>query len=210
MKKFIYTAAAVFASLTAFAQADTDIERTFTIGPAVGYGHSFISGVGYDASFSSSWNAGVTMNYSQWENIGFSADILYSLEGGFYEMNDGTEIDIDLHYLRVPVKFAYFFMDQEDRFRPKITVGPSFGFLIDERTEIDGDEDRVNSNLTREHETIDLGGQASLGFNYRMGERTWLNTDLYYYHGFLDIDNVGDLHQYNSNMGIRVGVAFGL
>lgn len=209
MKRIYILAAALFTSLTAsFAQ--TDIERTFTIGPAVGFGHSYMQNVGYDAYFKPSFSGGVTMNYSQWEHIGLSADVLYSLEGGKYRTSQESDIDISLHYLRVPVKFAYFFGDLENRFRPKITIGPSFGFLIDESTDISGDERQVNSNLTRDHETLDLGGTGSLGFNYRVGERVWINTDLYYYQGFTEVDNIPNLHHYNSNMGLRVGVAFGL
>lgn len=209
MKKFQLLAAALFTSLTA-AIAQTDIERTFTVGPAIGYGHTWIPNVGYSSLFKSSFNGGVTMNYSQWEHFGLAADVMYSLEGGkFKTSGDGTQIDVSLHYLRIPLKAAYFFGDVGNAFRPKITLGPSFGFLIDESTQVEGNRPS-DSNLTGDHETIDLGGTASIGFNYRIRERIWLNTDAYYYMGLLETDNTEPLHHYNSNFGLRVGVAFGL
>ncbi len=209
MKKIQLTAAACFIALTA-AFAQTDIERTFTIGPAVGYGSTWIPNVGYSDLYKSSWNAGVTMNYSQWEHFGLAGDVLYSLEGGrFKTSGDGSDVDISLSYLRIPLKVAYFFGDIGNAFRPKFTIGPSFGFLIDESTDVDGTRP-AESNLISDHETVDLGGTASLGFNYRLGERIWLNADAYYYHGFLQTDNSSNLSHYNSNYGLRLGVAFGI
>jgi len=196
----------LFTATTSFGQNE-EIRQTFTIGPAVGFGHSRIVNVGYDEYFKPSWNAGVTMNYSKWEHIGISGDILYSAEGGNFKTNQGSEIDVDLTYLRIPLKFAYFFGDVQNNFRPKITVGPSFGFLIDD--DLDKETGAANPNLSdsENYKTLDLGGQASLGFNLKLGERVWLNTDLYYYYGFLEID---DLAHTNNNFGLRVGVAFGL
>jgi len=211
MKRIYMTAVVVFATISAaFAQSEAEkrMEQTFTIGPAVGFGHTGMRNVGYDAYFKPSFNAGVTMNYSKWENIGISADILYSMEGGNFKTNQGSEVDVDLNYLRIPIKFAYFFGDGENDFRPKITVGPSLGFMID--NDLDIEEGAANPNLSShdDYETFDFGGQGSIGFNYHLGEgRVWLNADAYYYHGFVEIDQ---LNHYNSNFGLRVGVCFGL
>lgn len=184
--------------------------KTISLGPVVGFGHSGLQNVGYTDRFHPSINAGVTMNWSGMENIGFSADLLYSREGGSWDMNNGNDVDLHLTYIRLPLKFAYFFGDVENAFRPKVTIGPSLGFLIDEDLDIEGDTGSpygVRSNFNERNNSFDIGGQGSLGFNWRMMERVWLNVDAYYYQGLRDI---GDLNNYNANFGLRAGVAFGL
>src|SRR4051812_2764672 len=113
MKKML-TAVVVMlaASSTLLAQesaASNEREKVISIGPVVGFGHSGVRNVGYDDIFKPSWNAGLTMNYSSWEHIGLSIDLFYSQEGGRYQMNNGNEIDLTLSYVRLPIKFAYFF-----------------------------------------------------------------------------------------------------
>ena len=210
MKRIYMTAVVLLATISAIAQTEprTDIQRTFTVGPAVGFGHTGMRNVGYDDYFKPSINAGITMNYSKWEHIGISGDVLYSMEGGRFKTNQGSEIDVDLNYLRIPVKFAYFFGDVASNFRPKITIGPSFGFLIADDLDIEEGTSNPNLSSSENYETFDLGGQGSIGFNYHLGDgRVWLNADAYYYHGFLEVDQ---LNHYNSNFGLRVGVCFGL
>lgn len=205
MKRIYITAVVLFATCTAaFAQ----LENTFTIGPAAGFGHSGIRNVGYDDYFHPSWNVGLTMNYSRWTRAGVSADILFSQEGGSFKTNQGREIDVNLSYLRIPLKFAYFFGDPGSNFRPKITIGPSLGFLIDDELKMDEGTSNPNLSSSENYETLDLGAQGTIGFNYRLGDGgLWLNADAYYYHGLLEIDQ---LNHYNSNFGLRLGLCFSL
>lgn len=151
------------------------------------------------------------MNYSHSEHIGFSIDVLYSMEGGRYQQTNGNEIDLDLQYLRVPIKFAYFFRDFDKDFRPKVTIGPSLGFLIDDKLDYNqsssSNQSNVLTHFDKGYNGFDLGGTASIGFNERLADRIWLNVDAYYYQGFLD---VGTMNHYNANFGLRAGVAFGL
>jgi hypothetical protein len=214
MKKILTMVVAVLAaSSTVLAQesaASNAREKIISVGPVVGFGHSGVRNVGYDDIFKPSWNAGLTMNYSSWEHIGLSVDLFYSKEGGRYQMNNGNEIDLTLHYVRLPIKLAFFMGDYTNDFRPKFTIGPSVGFLIDDSFEVSGDGSRagINSNFDQEdYNNIDFGGQATIGFNYKMAERIWLNVDGYYYQGLSRID---DLSHYNADFGLRAGVAFGL
>jgi hypothetical protein len=57
---------------------------------------------------------------------------------------------------------------------------------------------------------VDLGVNASAGFNYRLVDRTWLNVDLNYYHGLTDIIEAAAIDQKNRNVGLNVGVSFGI
>nr|WP_294862305.1 porin family protein [uncultured Fluviicola sp.] len=203
MKKILMIVAAVLTFATAFSQENPE-KKTFSIGPSIGFGHTGIRNtVGTDI-FKPSWSAGVIFNYSSLKHVGFSADVLWSMEGARVE-SEGSEADLTLQYIRVPLKFAYYFGEFEDNFRPKVTVGPSMGFLISGVSDSDV-EGGSNVNVKSFYNTFDIGLNASIGFNLKLATNIWLNTDFNYYTGFTAIRN----NQYNSNFGVKLGVAFGL
>lgn len=205
MKKILTIAAAVFTFSAAFSQEEPGKPtKIFSIGPSVGFGHTGVRNTPSRDLFKPSWSAGLIINYSKSEHVGFAADVLYSIEGGLVEKrNDGIETDLTLQYLRVPLKFAYFFGAFEDDFRPKITLGPSMGFLLKADRDVEG---VGTTNVISSYQSFDIGLNASVGFNWKLGTNVWLNTDLNYYTGFIAIQ----ADQYNSNFGLKLGVAFGL
>lgn len=201
MKKILIIAAAAFTFSSAFSQENTGT-KTFSIGPSVGFGHTGIRNTSGTDLFKPGWSAGLIVNYSNSEHIGFAGDVLFSSEGALTKSN-GRETDLTLQYIRVPLKFAYFFGAFEDDFRPKVTIGPSMGFLLDAESDVEG---VGATNVTSSYEAFDIGLNASAGFNWKLGSNMWLNTDVYYYTGLMAIRS----DQYNSNLGLRLGLAFGL
>ncbi len=196
-------AAAIFTFSVAYSQETTgNATKTFSIGPSVGFGHAGVQHTPGTDLFKPSWSAGLIVNYSTSEHIGFAGDVLYSSEGARAE-SSGRETDLTLQYIRVPLKFAYFFGAFEDDFRPKLTVGPSMGFLLDADSDVEG---IGRTDVTASYNTFDLGLNASAGFNWKLRDNLWLNTDLNYYTGFMAIR----ADQYNSNLGLKLGLAFGL
>lgn len=205
MKKILTIGVAVFTFSAAFSQdAPTTDTKIFSIGPTVGFGHTGIRNTDEIDQFKAYWNAGIILNYSTSEHVGFAANVLWSREGGLVERSsDGIQSDLTLQYIRVPLKFAYFFGEFKNDFRPKVTIGPTFGFLVDAHNDM---EDTGRSDVMDFYEAFDFGMNASLGFNWKLAENMWLNTDLGYYTGFRAIRS----NQYNSNFGLNVGIAFGL
>lgn len=204
MKKILLIAATIFAFTAVFSQdAPKEKPRTFSIGPSIGFGHTGIRNTPGTDLFKPTYSAGLIINYSTTEHVGFAADFLWSHEGGLYEDNNGRENELSLEYLRIPLKVAYFMGDFEDNFRPKITVGPSIGFLLDADSYLEGTGSEDVDNL---YEDFDLGVNASVGFNLKLKTNIWLNTDFNYYTSFMPIRG----EQYNSNFGLKVGLAFGL
>ena len=61
--------------------------------------------------------------------------------------------------------------------------------------------------------TVDVGAHIGAGLNIRLAERIWLNTDITYYQGFVDVSNddvTGETESnLNGNVALNVGVAFG-
>ncbi len=56
--------------------------------------------------------------------------------------------------------------------------------------------------------TFDFGLHVAGGGNVRIAPATWLNLDLAYYHGLIDVNQNSEMK--NRNLGINVGVTFPL
>ena len=203
MKKLAMISFFLLAGAVGFAQeADVEIGKEpsqWSIGPTAGYGHTYITP--YTDHFYSHWNLGMTAVYGPVEWWGFGADLLYSIEGGRH--SEGHREDKDhitrLSYLRIPVKGMVFLRDYEDDFRPKFTLGPSFGFLLNA-------DDNYDIGVYK----FDMGLAGSLGFNYRLYPGTWLTFDIGMYQGITDVRIGNERQDYNGHIGLNLGVAFGI
>ena len=87
--------------------------QTFSIGPTVGFGHSWITNSAGDSKFNPAWNAGIAAVYSTNSHWGIGADVKYSAEGNKVEQL-GITNTINTNYVRVPLKAIYFFGKQGD------------------------------------------------------------------------------------------------
>lgn len=193
MKK-TFLAIIIYTSLcfTAIAQSK------FSLGPAAGLGHSWVSGYN-NKQFKLAANAGLSLVFSASEHFGIGLDAKYSFEGvKTSEPNNA----IDLNYFRLPLKAIYFFNNYGNKLRPKIYLGPSFGFLSSAKANDVDVKNAFNSS--------DVGLTAGAGFNYRLVKNTWFNADLNYLHGFSNILKNSAVKAHNGNIGINVGVNFGL
>jgi hypothetical protein len=168
-----------------------------SIGPRVGINFSNVSNVD-DSETLTGLVLGLTSTYSISEVSGITVDLLYSQEG--FEL-DGSEYR--LNYLNLPVYYDLFFGELGEAFRPKVYVGLVPGFLINAK--INGTEfDELYNSFN-----VSLSG--GLGFNLRMGNKIWLNTDLRAYLGLTEIreESAGDKVA-NSNVQLSLGLAYGL
>lgn len=192
----IFIALAIFTIQPLYGQLTS---RNFSIGPRIGVNFSNVSNP-EAANSRTGLVAGLTSTYSINEHSGLSVDLLYSGEG--YEHGE-TELALD--YLRIPVMYNIFFGEWGQRFRPKVFAGLQPGVLL--AAESDGTD--VKSTV----KNFSFGVGAGLGFNYRMGERTWLNTDLRSFFDLMDLRedpaSGSDKHALR-NIQLSVGVAWGL
>lgn len=173
-------------------------QSKFSIGPNAGFGHSWVSNYN-GAKFKLATNAGVSLVYSATEHFGVGLDAKYSYEG---VKGAGSNNSLDLNYFRFPLKAIYFFNNYGDKLRPKLYAGPSFGFLSSAK---------ANSvDVKRFYNSSDIGLTAGVGFNYRLSKNTWFNADLNYLHGLSDVTKSSGSKYQNRNLGVNVGVNFGL
>lgn len=197
MKQLMLTAAAIVSFAVTHAQLN------LSAGPNAGFGHTWTSGNG-DNKYQPAGNFGVAVVYSHNNHVGLGLDLKYSIEGGKKEFAN-VDVTTRLNYLRIPVKGIYFFRDYGASFRPKISLGPSFGFLVGGKQEVGS----VETDAKDLYNSFDVGLLGSAGFHYNLVTNTWLHFDVSYYHGFSDISDASEKNK-NRNIGVNVGVAFGI
>jgi hypothetical protein len=168
-----------------------------SIGPRVGVNFSNVSNV-EDSESLTGLAIGLTSTYSISESTGLTIDLLYSGEG--YKIGEN---ELRLDYLQIPILFDLFFGELGDKFRPKIYAGLQPGFLLNASNNGNDIDDVFNG--------FNIAVAGGLGFNYRVGSRIWLNTDLRAALGLSDIreDAIGDKVA-NSNIQLSLGLAYGL
>lgn len=177
--------------------------QQFSLGPLVSYNYTWVAGNDNRSDGFHGVGAGAKLTYSSLQNWGISGMFAYSQEG-FRNTIGGLETKTTLHYLRIPLRFDYFFGKMGDDFRPKIYIGPSLGILGKATSEIGS----AKVTVTDSYKPFDLGLAVGTGFNYRLAPSTWLNIDVTYTHGLVSIpENGADLKSRGLNIG--AGVAFG-
>lgn len=183
--------------------------QNLSLGPTAGFGHSWTSSDNgnLDGRFHPSYNLGGKLVYSFVSHWGVSADVKFSSEGETVGVDKDNKTVFRASYIRIPLQGIYFFGDYGDQVRPKISVGPSFGFLVggESKQFVNGNE--TNVVKTKDiAESFDFGLTGAIGLNVRVAKATWLNADIAYYHGLTDVVSNGDAK--NRNIGINIGVLF--
>lgn len=210
MKKILFSTL-VLAAVATGAQA-----QNLSLGPIVGLNHSWMSNAGNKAQFNPGLGIGATLTYSFNPKWGVGADLKYSMEG-VKTMSENTLTttirDANLNYVRFQPKLIRFFGDLGDRIRPKIYVGPSVGFLTGGKIITDVEPKQGGAVITTEslskdsYNKVDAGLFAGAGLNYRIGKAMWLNTDLNYNHGLVDVAK-SNVNSATRALSFNVGITF--
>lgn len=174
-----------------------------TFGRAFSFGHAYITDKNSQQQFLFSLTGGLSITYADNEHYGYAADIVYSTEGGKSKYNIGGadfNSKTKLSYLRLPLKYIIFLGEYGDPIRPKIMFGPSFAFLV----LADTDKENTIDNFNR----FDMGLHIGFGANKIICDRIWLNTDITYTQGIIDITKNTNLNnEINLNGNIRLNIS---
>jgi hypothetical protein len=201
VKKISLLLSLAFGTLLSVAQNNNSIltpdpvrQSNFSISITGGYGHSFL--VPYrNYAFNSTWNAGLSAAYSPWVHWGLGLNALFSSEGSTFTSGErGYNTTRD--YIRIPLKAVYYFNKYENDFRPKVSLGPGLGFLVNEAN-------------TGGAASFDFGANLSAGFNYRLLRAVWLSAELCCYQGFTDMYPENSATDLNGSIRANVGLSFG-
>ncbi len=208
MKHFFFTCGLLLTAL--FSSSKLSAQDNMSLGPIAGFGHSWISGS--DNKYQPAGSVGITFTYSPIAHLGFGADLLYSIEGGKWQAG-ANNIITKADYIRMPLTVKYFFGQVGDRLRPRIQLGPSFGFLIGghQVVETADKEEQLSRTATMDIlKSVDVGIAVGAGLNYRLMQKTWLLADVSYYNGLTKVYNNTAVDGRNRNIQFNLGVAFGI
>ena len=204
MKKILI----VFAVLLAVSDLSAQ-NLSFGLNGGIGHSWTSIEKGSFERRLHPYYNLGGKMVYSFVTNWGVSADVRFSSEGHTVGNDNDNKTVFRANYLRVPIQGIYFFGKYGDRVRPKISIGPSLGFLVGGKLRnIANGNEQAEMKATSYLKTLDFGVNVAAGGNVRIGPATWLNLDLAYYHGVTDIVDNNQVKGKNRNLGVNVGVTF--
>lgn len=204
IKSVLAVAATVFATSNMSAQITTN-----SLGFKAGYQMSSLNSHAFENSVSG-FNTGMTFVHSKSANYGWGADLLYARSGGTYTraLSDGMPQSrtVMIDQIRFIPKGYLFFGDRQNKFRPKLFVGPAVSFLLA------ANDQTSSANYNSQFTTASLEGVLGAGFNYEIKEAFWLVFDTEYALGLTDVNTVMVAHPeglQNNIFSVNLGLAFG-
>jgi outer membrane protein W len=196
--------------------------QNLSIGKTAGVGQSWlstdrdiVSGFG-NKEMHISWGLGMKMVYSFNPHWGIGSDLKFSSEGGTFSTSAADDVErvYRANYIRHAMQGIYFFGDYGNRVRPKIAVGPSVAIFAGGKSWVknNGNEGSQEVKSKNMFTTWDAGVMSSAGANIRLVRNMWLNLDVNYYHGLMDVNDVpgSDNEFHNRSLGFNVGVLYGV
>ncbi len=180
MKKLIVLICVVLVSFTGIAQGvDFGVKAGVnfaTLNDATGFSNrtGFVAGIFVGGKFN--------------DNIGIQADLLYSQQGGEFNLGD-----FNTDYVNVPVVLKYYIAQGLHA-----QLGPQFGVIINDDTQTVVGE-TINDIATN---NFDISGIVGLGYDLPMGIRL----EGRYNFGFTDVPK--DVKGKNSVITLSVGYSF--
>ncbi|MCY7350227.1 MAG: PorT family protein [Cytophagaceae bacterium] len=206
MKRCLFFSTAFFLCFSAWAQP----KRNLSLGPMVGLNVSTITGDAYGtASTKTGLAAGIFFNYSIKQTFGVSGQLLYSQLGANVSSGQLSR-KFKLDYFQIPL-FATFYFGQglgAGTIRPKLFLGPYVGFLLSAKDQ-DGNPIRTPQGNASAINPLDFGVNLGGGLNYALKNQSWINIDVRYGLGILDIGSgTGELR--NGAFSVMTGISFPL
>jgi hypothetical protein len=191
MKKYILGFAFLLGINSTFAQ-------TTSIGPLIGINSSVQKGdISFEKWKAADLNVGAFLNHSKNDKFGLRIEALYTSLGTEY--TNSSEV-LKTGYIQIPVYGVAYFGKQGSAVRPKLMAGPYVGFL----TNFGGTKINLNKD---DYNKVDAGLKAAAGLNVRLSNQIWLNADLHYGLGLVDISKI-ESKIHNNAWGLNVGVSF--
>jgi len=139
------------------------------------------------------FHAGVLGHIHLATKFALQPEIYYSVQGTKYK-SAGTEVDLQLNYVNVPVLFQYMF---DNGFR--LQLGPQLGILTGARSKVGNTKTNVNSSF----KTVDVGVAAGISY---VKPSTGFGFDIRYNHGLTNINSSNTYNTYNR--GIQLGLFY--
>lgn len=187
-------------------------KRNLSIGPLIGVNVSTLRGdlTNTGTTYKAGLVAGGFFNYSIKETFGINGQLLYSQLGRTYKPAAAT-LKERLNYLQIPLHAVFFFGKgmSPGTVRPKLFLGPYVGFLLAQRND-DGNELQLPGNAGVPYKSFDAGLNLGGGLNFALKNQSWINLDVKYGLGLVDISRVDNVLIRNGAFSATLGVSFPL
>jgi hypothetical protein len=173
-----------------------------TAGPKAGLNLS--SFMGKDASSASiipGANAGFFLSYTVYDELGITAELLYSMKGAKIRNSIITNSTTRLHYVEMPILARYLFQSGT-RTIPTIFAGPSLNYLITAKSTLPSEE-----NVKDRYKKFDVGAVFGAGVNIDLDKKWWI-IDVRFTPGLLKTSSLPDPKRIR-NAVFSLNVAYG-
>lgn len=162
------------------------------------------------ATFNTGFGLGIGYNFTK--NLGVGADLLYSLQGQRYTLNN-IKYNQKNEYVKIPVYFS-FNSDASKMVSFKGQVGPQVSFLANSKLD-DDDGNKIIDDTKNRYEDVTFGGMASAGAQYKLQKNLYLSTTVRFDYDFTNAEDdtysgytSGRAKTYNSTIGLEVGLTY--
>jgi len=215
MKKILIALfALVFFSQSSDAQGPTSIGDKFT------FGHSWTVGNRTGSQkykFHPMVQVGRMGRVNIGQNFNLGLGTFFSTEGVSFK-DETTDINAEqrMNYVRIPLIATFTPGNATSRISPRLSVGPSVGFLVGGKSLIKNDANALLGYKTTKlmSTKIDAGINASLGVSVKITNGITFLPDITYYHGLIENKyNTGLAGLTNTssfthrNLGISMGMS---
>lgn len=215
MKKILLAFSTIlFLSQSSDAQVFTSIGDKFT------FGHSWTIGNRQDNQkykFHPMVQVGRMGKLNFSENVSLGLGTFFSTEGvTFEDETANTTYEQRMNYIRIPLIATFDLGNSVNKVLPRLSIGPSVGFLVGGKSLIKNEDDVLLGLKTRKliSTDVDAGINASLGVNVKITEGFTFSPDITYYHGLVEnkynsgvASGLGDLPTFtHRNLGISMGM----
>jgi outer membrane protein W len=214
MKKF-FTSALLIAGLTVHkANAQQGFSLSAKAIPQFSFLQNKDDNNNNNYSTKATFNAGfgVGAEYGFNNHVGVGIDVLYSLQGQRYTLND-IEYNQKVNYIKVPVYFIY----NSDASKPISfigKIGPQVSFMTDANLS-NKNGDKIQINNKNRYQSVTFGGVAEAGAQYKIARQMYLTTLARFDYDFTNAEDdtfsgysPGRAKTYNSTIGLEVGLKY--
>lgn len=114
-----------------------------------------------DPSLRTALGIGATLDYALNPNLSVRTQPMYLQKGAKLDIGIDEDAIFKLSYIELPIMASYR-IDLDSDVTPYIMVGPSIGFLLDAKVDVDGFEDDQNDETEGIDFGVGIGGGATI------------------------------------------------
>lgn len=217
MKKF-FMYALIFGSLTTVNKATA--QQGFSLSLKATPQFSFLNNKddndnsSYKRKATFNTNFGIGGGYNFTNKLGVGLDVLYSLQGQRYTLNNGNvEYNQKNEYVKIPLYFSYN-TDASKAVSFIGKVGPQVSLITSSKLD-DKDGNKIVGDTKDRYKSATFGGMALAGAQYKLDKNLYLTTAVRFDYDFTNAEDdkysgytAGRAKTYNMTAGLEVGLKY--